>query len=169
MLEAARLVASAKPARTVRVVLFAAEESSLAGARTYARVHAAELDRHVLAMEVDLGTDRVWSLRFLGDPARAPDFEAIARPLSAIGVATDGERGHPGADVSPLAAAGVPIFDVRQDASRYFDLHHTSADTSDALDGEALAQVTAVVAHVALAAARAEADFGRVPLELRGD
>ena len=63
----------------------------------------------------------------------------------------------------------MPSVDVRQDVSRYFDLHHTPGDTSDKLDAEALAQVTAVVAHLALRAADARLSFGRVPPSLRGE
>ena len=36
-----------------------------------------------------------------------------------------------GADISSLVLSGVPLFAVRQEASRYFDLHHTPDDTID--------------------------------------
>lgn len=163
VLDAIRLLASEKPARTVRVVLFAAEENSLAGAKQYAKAHADEVERIVLAMEVDGGTDRVVSMRFVGDPASARTVRGIAEPLTAVGLRFSDDRGHSGADISPLVAAGVPALDLRQDVSRYFDIHHTAGDTSDKLDADALAQVTAVVAHLALRAADANVSFGRVP------
>ena len=167
VLDAIRLLAREKRGRTVRVVLFAAEENSLAGGKQYAKAHAAELSRIVLAVEVDGGTDRVVAMRFLGDPANAPALRAIAEPLAPLGVAFSEDRGHSGADISPLVAQGVPAVDLRQDVSRYFDIHHTAADTSDKLDAGALAQVTAVVTHVALRAADAKISFGRVPAALR--
>ena len=94
-------------------------------------------------------------------------LRAIAEPLAPLGVAFSDEKGHSGADISPLVERGVPAVDLRQDTTRYFDVHHTAGDTSDKLDAEALAQVTAVVAHVALRAADANVSFGRVPPSLR--
>jgi Zn-dependent M28 family amino/carboxypeptidase len=167
VLDALRLLATEKPARTVRVVLFAAEENSLAGGKQYAKAHADELERIVLAIEVDGGTDRVVGMRFIGDPAKAPALRTIAEPLAALGLGFSDDRGHSGADISPLVAAGVPAVDLRQDVSHYFDIHHTAGDTSDKLDAGALAQVTAVVAHVALRAAAVNVVFGRVPPALR--
>src|SRR4029450_11626930 len=46
------------PRRTVRGVLFMNEENGLRGGRAYAEAHAAELPRHVLAMETDSGAGR---------------------------------------------------------------------------------------------------------------
>ncbi len=37
----------------------------------------------------------------------------------------------PGADIAPLAKAGVPAFGIMQDARTYFYYHHTAADTLD--------------------------------------
>lgn len=164
VLDAMRVLSTEKPARTVRVVLFAAEENSRAGGTQYAEAHAGELEKIVLALEVDGGTDRVVSMRFLGDAATMPTLRSIAEPLAPLGVQfIDSHAGYPGADITPLATRGVPTVDLGQDLSRYFDIHHTPGDTADKLDGEALAQVTAVVAHVALRAADAGVAFGRVP------
>ena len=38
------------------------------------------------------------------------------------------DQAEGGADVSPLRALGVPVADVRQDATRYFDVHHSAND-----------------------------------------
>jgi Zn-dependent M28 family amino/carboxypeptidase len=169
VLDAIRVIAAQAPARTVRVVLFAAEENSGAGGKEYVRAHAGEVDKIVLSLEVDSGTDRVMSLGFVGAPDQAPTLRAIAEPLSQLGVSFHDGKGHAGADVTPLVSHGVPSVDVGQDVSRYFDIHHTAADTSDKLDAEALAQVTAVVAHIASRAADAGVSFGRVPQAQRKD
>ena len=57
-IEAARLIAESprRPRRTIRVVLYANEESGLAGGRGYAARHAAELPKHAGAFEADSGT-----------------------------------------------------------------------------------------------------------------
>lgn len=156
---AARSFLSRPADRTVRVVLFAAEESSLAGAKAYAAAHAAEVARHVAALEIDGGTGRIVELRVLaGVPVALPTvLDAKPSDVSAEG----------GADVSPLRALGVPILDARQDMTTYFDVHHSRADTVDALDAPALAQATAVVEGLTRFATRADVSFGRVPEEKR--
>ncbi|HEX7417375.1 MAG TPA: M20/M25/M40 family metallo-hydrolase, partial [Steroidobacteraceae bacterium] len=51
-----------KPARTVRVVLFADEESGLSGARAYTAQGPLVMAEHAIAMEADLGSGPVWRL-----------------------------------------------------------------------------------------------------------
>ncbi|RYD63222.1 MAG: peptidase M28 family protein, partial [Sphingomonadales bacterium] len=42
--------------------------------------------------------------------------------------------------VEPTAATGVPIIDLGQGGTRYFDIHHTADDTLDKIDKVQLAQ-----------------------------
>jgi Zn-dependent M28 family amino/carboxypeptidase len=165
VLEAARQIARLPrhPRRTVRVVLFANEENGLRGARAYGAEHAAEIGAHVLAVEADLGAGRVYEARFLGDPAAAPAFRAVAAALEPLGALTSGEDAHAGADLIPLIAAGVPALDLRQDATTYFDFHHTANDTLERIHKEDLDQAAAAFAAVAYAAADAPDSYGRVP------
>jgi carboxypeptidase Q len=169
MLETARLFAALpqKPRRTLRVVLFANEEHGLEGAKEYARVHAAEAPAHVAAMEADFGADAVYAVRWVGDPAMGDRFAALARLLSPLGVERQDEKGNGGADVTPLQELGVPLLDLRQDGTRYFDIHHSANDTVDKIDPGVLAQATAAFATAAWAAAEMEGDLGRVPEGLR--
>lgn len=164
VLEAARLVATRAPHRTVRVVLFAAEENSIAGAKAYFAAHGADAARFVLAMEADLGTDRARFVRFLGDPSHVNEFHAIARALLPLGITEkEDDDVHAGTDVSPFVSAGVPTIEVRQDASRYFDIHHSANDTSDKLDAAGLAQVASAFAEIASRVADMDGNLGRVP------
>lgn len=59
--EALRLIQKLglRPRRTIRVVLWTNEENGLRGALSYRDAHAAELDKHVLAMESDNGDPTV--------------------------------------------------------------------------------------------------------------
>jgi Zn-dependent M28 family amino/carboxypeptidase len=155
------------PRRTVRVVLFANEENGLGGAKAYGQAHADELGKHVVAIEADLGGDRVRSARLLtGDGPRAV-FMTWAPWLTPLGVNLEIDPGEGGADTSILRAAGVPQLDVRQDASRYFDFHHTANDTVDKLDEPQLTQAARAFSVLAWLAAEQQVDFGRVPEGLR--
>jgi hypothetical protein len=164
-LETGRLIASLPqhPRRTVRVVLFANEEHGLDGAKTYARMHADEVAAHVVATEADLGGDAVYAVQWMGDPAAHERFVALARALAPLSVERDESAGGAGADVTPLQELGVPILELKQDASRYFDLHHTANDTLDKIDPPTLARAAAAFATAVWTAAEMEGDFGRIP------
>lgn len=164
---AARLIADAgeAPRRTIRVVLFGAEEVGLHGAFAYARQHADEIGNHVLASESDFGAGRVWRFSSGVSDAATPVFDAIGRRVASHGVIRgDRDARGGGPDIIPLAMAGVPVFRLEQDGSDYFDLHHTPDDTLDKVDPDALAQNVAVWAATVYLAAQAETDF-RTPDE----
>jgi hypothetical protein len=171
VMEAARQIAALpqRPRRTVRVVLFANEENGLRGARAYAAAHAAELGDHAVAIEADLGAGRVYETRFLGGPEGAPAFHAVAAAVAPLGVAASDERAHGGSDLIPLRAAGVPILDLRQDATSYFDFHHTANDTMERISKADIDQAAAAFASAAYAAADAPERFGRVPEGARNE
>ena len=57
--------------------------------------------------------------------------------------------GHSGADVSLLEPGGVMLLGHRVDGSKYFDYHHTHADTIDKVDRTELSRNVAVMAAVA--------------------
>ena len=149
------------PRRTVRVVLYTNEENGLRGARAYAADHAAELDQHVGALEMDLGAyapvgfqvDRgAYDEQGRALPGTDPRLERIlaamrdvATLLEPIG-ATRVQVGHAGSDIEPLAKAGVPAVGMATDSRRYFDLHHTAADTLDKVDPQDLADNVAAIA-----------------------
>ncbi len=161
---AAKLVdeLKSKPGRTIRVVMWGAEEDGIHGGRAYAERHKGDLARHFLAAESDFGAGRIWqvSTRFgQGREALAKDFAEALRPLG-IGPG-DNEAGG-GADVGPLRLAGVPVIDLSQDGSDYFDLHHTANDTLDKVDPQALKQNVAAWAVMLYLAAEAEGGFRAV-------
>ena len=169
VLEAARLLTELprRPRRTVRVVLFANEESGLRGANEYGKVHHDELPRHVLGLELDLGAGKVYGVEYLAGPNAAAAFKAIAAPLGSMGIAAPIPSDHHGADLWPLRTAGVPVASLAQDATRYFDFHHTADDTLDKVDAAELDQVVAATSAFTFAAADAATDFGRIPEDKR--
>lgn len=150
-----------QPRRTIRVVLFTNEENGLRGGKAYATAHADELARTVLALESDSGgfaprgfevgkpdgkdpkdTSPDLSPRML---PRVTDIATLLAPIAATRVVA----GHGGADISPMAPAGVPQMSLDVDGRTYFDIHHTEADTLDKVDPVALANDVAAVAVMA--------------------
>lgn len=164
VIEAARLIGQLpeRPRRTLRVVAFANEENGLAGGRAYASAHAAELPRHVAAIESDSGAGRVSGFEWTAGPSAEPYLATVAAILKPFGVG-DVKKGGGGADIGTLRAAGVPLFSPIQDSSRYFDLHHSADDTFDKIDREELNTGVAAMAALAYALAEAETPFERIP------
>ena len=164
VIEAARLVGQLPrgPRRTLRVVAFANEENGLAGGRAYAAAHAAELQRHVAAIESDSGAGRVSGFGWSAGPSAEAYLLSVATILKPFGLG-ETKKGAGGADIGPLRAAGVPLFSPIQDTARYFDLHHTADDTFDKIDREELNTGVAAMAALAYALADAEAPLERIP------
>lgn len=169
VLEAARLIGELPrpPRRTIRVVLYANEENGLAGGTAYAKEHEAELTRHVAALEADTGTGRPTGFSWNAGPSAAALLKEIASLLEPVGAGRLKAGSFGGADVSRLLPAGVPLFSITQDASRYFDYHHTANDTFDKIEPEALDATVAAVAAFAYCAASVPEPFERVPADKR--
>jgi carboxypeptidase Q len=148
--EALRLIKQlgVRPRRTIRVVLWTAEEIGLLGALAYRDAHRAAVDRHVLAMESDNGVFRPRAIAFGGGAGGLASMNLIASLLAEVGV-DSARAGGPQADISPLFALGVPVVTIDTDPSRYFWYHHSDSDTIDKLDPADLARNVAIFAVIA--------------------
>jgi carboxypeptidase Q len=150
--EAARLMRrlNLRPRRTVRVVLWTNEENGGAGALAYAKAHAAETGKHVLAIESDNGVFNPRGFVLSGNDSTAAVVQGVAGLLQAIN-ATGVERvkESPAADITPLAEAGVPAMEIDVEGSRYFWYHHSEGDMLDKLDPGEVARCVAAVAVMA--------------------
>jgi Zn-dependent M28 family amino/carboxypeptidase len=156
---AARLIRDLprRPRRTIRLVLFGAEETGVFGGADYARRHANELPKHVVASESDFGAGRIWRYRTrfgAGDEGYAARFFAALAPLEVF--VTDAQPASGGADIGAMREAGVPVFDLTQNGLDYFDYHHTADDTLDKIDPAALRQNVAAWATIAYLAAETD-------------
>ncbi len=173
-MEAAAILKRLKiqPRRTVRVVLYTNEENGLAGGKAYAKAHAAEASRHVAAIESDSGNGLIegFTLDLRGEMRNKPtglaaptdpraekglvNLRAIAPLLAPFGPMKM-EFGGSGADVGPFVQLGVPGLGVGHDARRYWDVHHTQADTLDKVNPADLATNSAILTTLVWALADA--------------
>jgi carboxypeptidase Q len=150
--EVARLLKelNLRPRRTIRVVLFTNEENGVRGGNGYRDAHKAEVADHVLAIESDIGVFRPtgFGLSEKASPQARADFQEIAKLLSGIRadrVDPDGE----GTDIGPMMREGVTGASLNVDASHYFDIHHTQADTFDKVNPQELAACVAAMTVMA--------------------
>ena len=138
------------PRRTIRAVLYMNEENGLRGARAYARDHAAELPRHVAALESDAGAASPTGFRTtLGGEDRGEFVALFQKSLTRVGAGEFETSEYVGADTSPLLDAGVPGFGLITEPRHYFDYHHSPADTLDKIDRQELTRATAAFAAMA--------------------
>jgi len=163
---AAKLIADLpqRPRRTIRVVMFGAEEVGLLGARAYAEQHADEVANHVLATESDFGARTIWRLSSNVSDAGTPVIDEVGRVIAPLGIIRGGSN-EPGGgpDIIPLAMQGVPTVRLEQNGEDYFDLHHTPDDTLDKIDPDELAQNVAAYAALVYLAAETDVDFRETP------
>jgi carboxypeptidase Q len=161
--EAARLIQELglKPRRTIRVVLYTNEENGGRGGVAYREAHRDELDNHIFAIESDSGVARPQGF---GLAASAPlqaraNLREILKLLSGIAADRVADNGG-GSDISPIMTEGVIGASLDVDGSRYFDIHHTAADTFDKIDPQELALCVATMAVAAYTVADLPQPFG---------
>lgn len=141
-----------RPRRTLRVVLFAAEELGLIGAREYARAHKDDLMNHVIGAESDFGAGPVWALASKVSLSSAHVVDKMAQLMQPLGTVRHERVATGGPDVGQMVKLGMPGMDLMQDGTDYFDLHHTADDTLDKVDPANLRQNVAawvVFAYIA--------------------
>ena len=136
-----------RPRRTIRVVLFTNEENGTRGGEGYRDAHRSELAKHVFMIESDSG---IYRPKGLGLAATAPllfrsNLTEIAKLLSGIDADTIGANGG-GADIGPSMREGVAGANLDVGETRYFDIHHTQADTLDKIDPRDLSLCVATLA-----------------------
>jgi Zn-dependent M28 family amino/carboxypeptidase len=147
------------PKRTIRMVMFGAEEMDYSGA-AYAAAHQDEAGKIVLAIECDEGADAVWSVDLPAGTADQPGFRSLAAVLAPLKIYISPKAPlFGGADVEALMKAGAPTVDLHQDATRYFDIHHSADDTLDKIDRAQLNQNFAAWAAFLNLAADGDVDF----------
>lgn len=149
-----------RPKRTIRVVMFGAEEVGLLGARAYAKEHEGNLVNHVLATESDFGAQTIWQLVSNVNPDANALIDEIGKVLAPLGIVRGGsDVPGGGPDIIPLVEKDVPTIRLNQNGMDYFDLHHTPDDTLDKIDPEELAQNVAAYAAAIYLAADSDVEF----------
>jgi Zn-dependent M28 family amino/carboxypeptidase len=147
------------PKRTIRVVMFGSEESG-GSSEAYLEAHKTEVAKIVLAGESDTGADRIYSLKLPAGGGAHPLMKTAAGVLAPLKIyVNQAPAAHGGADIAGLEQAGVPSIELEQDASRYFDYHHTADDTLNKVDPVQLAQNVAAWASFIYLVADSDIDF----------
>uniref|UniRef100_A0A0N8EUW2 Carboxypeptidase Q n=1 Tax=Heterocephalus glaber TaxID=10181 RepID=A0A0N8EUW2_HETGA len=139
-----------RPKRTLRLVLWTAEEQGGVGAFQYYQLHKINISNYSLVMESDQGTFLPTGLQFTGsEKARAimEEVMSLLQPLNITQVFRDAE----GTDINFWIQAGVPGASLCDDLYKYFYFHHSHGDTMTVMDPKQMniaAALWAVVSYV---------------------
>ena len=137
-----------RPKRTIRVVLFMNEENGLRGGLKYAKVAKQKGEKHIFALESDSGGFTPRGFSFDGPDYKISqilNWKSLFEPY----LIHYFKKGGSGADIGPLKDESVVLAGLAPDSQRYFDHHHASNDTFDAVNKRELelgaATMTALV------------------------
>jgi Zn-dependent M28 family amino/carboxypeptidase len=122
-----------KPKHNIRAVAFMNEENGLAGGKAYAQYAQSHQEKHIAALETDAGgfTPRSFGVDTIKGLYRlAASWKNLFSPYLIDKIEKEGG----GADISALKELGVPCIGFEPDTQRYFDIHHTAADTFDKIN-----------------------------------
>ena len=107
------------------------EENGLGGGQAYRDAHAAELDKHVVAIESDGGVFRPTGFGSPAATGRARCVREIVALLKPIGADTVSSARRGRADIGPIMERGRARRSGHEvDGTRYFWYHHTEATPS---------------------------------------
>ncbi|XP_015114100.1 carboxypeptidase Q [Diachasma alloeum] len=151
-----------RPKRTVRAIMWTAEEMGIVGADYYIKQHKHEEADLQFVMESDYGTFTPLGLEANGAPAVVCILQRIMKLLS---VMTPLEVRTPGTgpDIEGWINAGVPGASLWNDAERYFWFHHSDGDTMTVEDTGNLDMITALFAATSYILADIGLDLPRHP------
>ena len=134
--------------RTVRFVAWMSEENGSAGGLAYAK--AASLNMQAAAIESDNGAGRPLGVSAHVQPQSMATFKPLMLAMGPLGATVLEHRDSgAGSDIDPLDEAGVPTLAPIVDTRKYFDYHHSPADTLDKIQPEDIRRQVAVLAMMA--------------------
>jgi len=143
-----------RPRRTLRVIAWMDEENGGGGNKGYAKTHAPELPDHIAGIESDEGAGHPLGFRVKMPPAAIATLQPLVDILRPVGSTVfRATEQSPGSDLDPLVEAGMPGIGLIEDGRKYFDYHHTAADTLDKVDPRELRENAAAMAVLGYALA----------------
>ncbi|KAI5743603.1 hypothetical protein M8J77_020089 [Diaphorina citri] len=139
-----------KPRRTIRGILWTAEEQGYVGAIAYVKKHQEELKNITVAMESDDGTFTPFGLSLKGSPEAACILNKVLRLFKPINATRLVQSKYPvGSDIELFQEKNIPGVALLNDNAKYFWYHHSRADTMSVLDSDTLDLCTALWGGVA--------------------
>jgi len=145
-----------RPRRTVRIVLWGAEEKGWIGSKSYVAKHFGDVETMTIKPEqakvcayynYDNGSGKIRGIHLQENIQLKPIFEELIKPFEDLGMTHVITRSTGGSDHGALDYIGIPSFQFIQDPLDYGTrIHHTNMDVYDHLIPEDLMQSAVIMA-----------------------
>jgi carboxypeptidase Q len=155
VIDAARVIhaSGSLPRRSIRFVLFNAEEEAMVGSHAYVVQHQAELDKAASVIIFDSGAGAVSGYSVAGRKELIPAAREALEPVKPLGVTEFTSDAAIETDNFDFILEGVPTLLPNQDFANYLPNYHASTDTFDKVNLANLKKQTAIAAITAYAIA----------------
>ncbi|XP_025201208.1 carboxypeptidase Q-like isoform X2 [Melanaphis sacchari] len=138
-----------RPKRTIRCLLWTAEEEGYIGAYAYLKSHISELEKFNLVIESDEGTFQPYGIAFHGSDTSACIMAEVAKLFDSINATTmQSTKDNVGSDIEVFENMNIPGLSLLNRNEKYFWYHHTEADTMAVEDPDSLDLNTAMFAVI---------------------
>jgi Zn-dependent M28 family amino/carboxypeptidase len=162
VIEALRAIKASgvKPKRSIRFILFSAEEQGLLGSRAYVARHVQEMDKVQGVVIFDSGSGRVSGFSLGGRKDVVDTAHSIVAPLAGFGADKLTTDASVGTDHVDFLLQGVPTLVANQEEANYLVNYHATSDTFDKVDLPQMTKHVAEAAAVSLALANSSERLG---------
>ncbi|XP_022169300.1 carboxypeptidase Q-like [Myzus persicae] len=138
-----------RPKRTIRCLLWTAEEEGYIGAYAYLKGHKSELNKFNLVIESDEGTFQPYGIEFHGSETSACIMVEVAKLFDSINATSmKSSKDNVGSDIEVFEDLNIPGLSLLNRNEKYFWYHHTEADTMAVEDPDSLDLNTAMFAVI---------------------
>lgn len=137
-----------KPKRTIRFALWNGEEPSpsFLGSWAYTRTHAGELDAHVMACSIDMGSGRISGFFTNGRQELIEPVNRALEPVAGLGPFQQMNMPIVGTDNYDFMMQGIGNLVPEQAPANYGPSYHAESDTFDKVDLHQLRLNAAIMA-----------------------
>ncbi len=139
-----------RPKRTIRFALWNGEEQGYFGSHDYTLDHLKDMDKHIMALSVDIGSGAITGFFTNGREELMTAVDKVLQPVSALGDFTQLNVPIVGTDNFDFMLQGVGNLVANHKPQVYGLNYHASSDTFDKVDLKQLKQNSAIIAALAL-------------------
>lgn len=123
-----------QPKRTLRFILWNGEEQAFIGSWKYTRAHADEMDRHIMACSIDIGSGRIQGFYTNGRQELIEPVNRALKPIAGLGPFTQIDEPVVGTDNYDFMMQGIANLVANQASTNYPPNYHAESDTFDKVD-----------------------------------
>ncbi len=139
-----------RPKRTIRFALWNGEEQGYFGSWDYTKRYLNEMDKHLMAMSIDIGSGDIIGFFTNGQEVLLPALDKVLKPVEELGDFNNVNAPIVGTDNFDFMLQGVGNLVASHKPQLYGLNYHASSDTYDKVDLKSLKNNSAIVAAVVL-------------------